>query len=182
MILVTIHLNPTDAYGVLVNLYSYTIVAVFGFAIAVGMLKLRFSSRERWRTKSSFNPFLSILSAFIFAIGSAYPIVASWVPPTGVFATHGAVVWYTTPTVAWSILAFGVIWYVTFLLYASRRLRKDGVEFQVEKMPEIERDPQPDGPPIQVGETVFQAWVAKEYNRPPMEIASETGRISRESF
>ena len=83
MILVTIHLDPTDAYGVLVNLYSYTIVAVFGFAIAIGMLKLRFSSRERWRTKSSFNPFLSILSAFVFAIGSAYPIVASWVPPMG---------------------------------------------------------------------------------------------------
>lgn len=56
------------------------------------------------------------------------------------------------------------------------------MEFQVEKMPEIERDPQPDGPPIQVGETVFQAWVAKEYNRPEMEMASETGRISRESF
>jgi Flp pilus assembly protein TadB len=153
MILVTIHLPPTDAYTVLVNLYSYTIVAVFGFAIAIGMLKLRFSSRERWRTKSRFHPFPSILSAFIFTIGSLYPIVASWVPPMGAFVTHGPVVWYTTPTVAWSILAFGVLWYLSFLLYAKRRLRKEGVEFQVQKVPEFDRDI--DGP-IQVGETVFR--------------------------
>jgi len=176
MILVTIHLSPTDAYGVLVNLYSYTVVAVFGFAIAVGMLKLRFSSRERWREKSSFNPIFSILSAFIFAIGSAYPIVASWVPPNGDFATQVTVVaWFTTPTVAWSILTFGAVWYLGFNLYASRRGRRDKVEFQVQKVPEFDKDPPPDGPPVQVHETVYLAWVAREHR----EMAS---RNSRESF
>jgi len=181
MILVTIHLPPTDAYGVLVDLYSYTIVAVFGFAVAIGMLKLRFSSRERWRQKSSISPFFSILSAFIFAIGSAYPIVASWVPPNGDFArqTKTAVAWFTVPTVAWSILAFGTVWYLGFNLVASRRARKDGVEFQVEKVPDFDRDPPPNGPPVQVHETVFLAWVAKDYYHPHTEMAS---RSSRESF
>lgn len=181
MIVVTAGLSPTDAYGVLVDLYSYTVVAVFGFAIAIGMLKLRFSSRERWRQKSSFNPFFSILSAFIFAIGSAYPIVASWVPPNGDFATQttAIVAWFTTPTVAWSILAFGVVWYLGFNLHASRRARKDGVEFQVQKVPDFVRDPLPNGPPIQVHETVYLAWVAKECNHPHMQMAN---RGSRESF
>jgi hypothetical protein len=150
MIVVTINLPPIDAYGVLVDLYSYTVVAVFGFAVAIGMLKLRFSSRDQWRQKSSFIPFFSILSASIFAVGSAYPIVASWVPSNGDFAkqTNVAVAWFTTPTVAWSIVAFGIVWYLGFNLYASRRARKDGVEFQVQKVPEFDRDPPPSGPPV----------------------------------
>jgi hypothetical protein len=175
MIVVTVGLSPTDAYGVLVNLYSYTIVAVFGFAIAIGMLKLRF--REQWRKKSSFNPFFSILSAFIFAIGSAYPIVASWVPPSG--QTTAVVPWFTTPTVGWSILAFGVVWYVGFKLHASRRARKDGVEFQVQKVPHFVRDPLPNGPPVQVHETVYLSWAAKECSHPHIQM---TSRSSRESF
>jgi hypothetical protein len=180
MILVTIHLAPADAYGVLVDLYSYTIVAVFGFAVAVGMLKLRLSSRERWRQKSSFNHHLSILSALIFAIGSGYPIFASWVPPRGDFSkqTKIVVAWFTTPTVACSILTFGVVWYLGFNLRASRRARRDGVEFQVQKVPEFDRDPQPDGPPIQVHETVYLAWVDKGTTQ-DVEMGSQS---SRESF
>ncbi|KAH8594199.1 high affinity methionine permease [Bisporella sp. PMI_857] len=184
MILATIHLKPTDAYGVLVDLYSYTIVAVFGFAIAVGMLKLRFSKRERWSEKSNFNPILSTLAATIFALGSAYPIITSWIPPNGSFAKQkkAAVAWFTAPTVAWSILGFGMLWYIGFNLYAMRRSRKDGVEFQVQKVPEFDRDPQPEGPPVQVHETVFLAWVAEELSRPgQIHMGMEQNR-SRESF
>jgi hypothetical protein len=181
MILVTIRLKPSEAYTVLVDLYSYTIVAIFGFTIAVGMLKLRFSSRDRWRQKSSFNPFFSILSAILFAIGSAYPIIASWVPPTGAFAKNLPLAWFTTPATAWSILGFGVVWYIGFNLYALRKARKDGVEFQVQKVPEFDRDPPPDGPAVQVHETVFLAWVAEEYNHPRPEMDHHS-RSSRETF
>jgi hypothetical protein len=184
MILATIHLDPTTAYGTLVNLYSYTIIAVFGCAIAIGMLKLRFSSREGWRRKSSFNPYLSIISAIIFAVGSAYPIIASWVPPSGSYAKNKFVIpWFTTPTVAWSILGFGLLWYVSFNLYAMRRTRNEGVVFQVEKEVIFENDPEPDGPPVQTHETVYQAWVDKEYmpdGQHPGQM--EERRRSRESF
>jgi hypothetical protein len=181
MILVTNHLSPTDAYNFLVNLYSYTIPAIFGFLVAIGMLKLRFSSRERWRTKSKeFNPFFSILAASVFAIASAYPIIASWVPPTGEFAADTlGVPWFTTTTVAWSILGFGLVWYLGFLAYAARRLRKGNEEFRVERVPEFDRDPPPDGPPVQVHETVYLAWIAKEANNMDMERYSHS---SRESF
>jgi len=184
MILATVHLSPTDAYSVLVNLYSYTIVAVFGFAIAIGMLKLRFSSREGWRRKSTFNPYLSIISAFIFAVGSAYPIIASWVPPNGSYAkeTKLTIAWFTTPTVAWSILGLGLAWYVGFNLYALRRSRKEGLEFRVEKEPNFENDPEPDGPPVQTHETVFLAWVSKEYAHQSPQMEMEEARWSSESF
>jgi hypothetical protein len=183
MILATINLSPTNAYSVLVDLYSYTFAAIFAFTIAIGMLKLRFSSRAQWRQKSSFNPFFSILAATVFAIGSGYPIIASWIPPTGKFAqqTIFPVSWYTAPTVAWSIMGFGLLWYLGFNLYAMRRARKDGVEFQVQKVPEFDRDPAPDGPPVQVHETVFLAWVAEEFTGQP-QMEEEGRRRSRESF
>jgi len=182
MIVGTINLKPAAAYGLLVELYTYTVVAIFGFAIAIGMLKLRFSSRERWREKSNANPFLSIIAALIFATASAYPIVASWVPPTREYLRNYklAIAWYTTPTVAWSILCFGVVWYLGFLSYAARRARKDGVEFQVQKVPEFDRDPALSGPPVQVHETVYIAWVAEEFRNQPHEVMEE--RRSRESF
>ena len=175
-------MKPATAYGLLVDLYSYTVIAVFGFAIAIGMLKLRFSSRERWRDKSNANPFLSILAAFIFAIASAYPIVASWVPPTAAWVAKNpiSIAWYTVPTVAWSILSFGVLWYLGFLGYAARRARKDGVEFQIQKVPEFDRDPAVSGPPVQVHETIYMAWVAEEFRNQPHEEMEE--RRSRESF
>ncbi len=181
MILATIHLSPKDAYNFLVNLYSYTIPAVFGCLVAIGMLKLRFSSRERWREKSKeFNPFFSILAASVFAIASAYPIVASWVPPTGQFAASNlGVPWFTTTTVAWSILGFGLIWYLGFNAYAARRLRNCNEEFRVERVPEFDVDPPPNGGPVQVHETVYLAWIAKEANTMEMDINS---RSSRESF
>ena len=188
MILVTIHLDPTSAYTVLVNLYSYTIVAVFGFAIAVGMLRLRLSSRWEWKEKSHFNAYASIISAFIFAIGSAYPIIASWVPPNGNYAHHTTFIvpWFTTPTVAWSIMGFGLAWYVGFNFYAARRARNEGVVFQVEKEPFIENDPEPNGPPVQTHETVYLAWVDKEYTRddhPQAEMVEHRrSRERRESF
>lgn len=182
MVLGTIQLSPKTAYGLLVELYSYTVVSIFGFTIAVGMLKLRFSSRERWREKSNANPLLSILAAFIFAIASAYPIVAFWVPPTSVWAEKNktSIAWYTVPVVAWCILTFGALWYLGFLGYAARRARKDGVEFQIQKVPEFDRDPALSGPPVQVHETIYMAWVAEEFRNQPHEQMEE--RRSRESF
>ncbi|KAF2685996.1 amino acid transporter [Lentithecium fluviatile CBS 122367] len=181
MIAVTSNLKPTDAYTLLVDMYTYTIVSIFGFIVAVGMLRLRFSRGKRWQTKSPFRPAFSILSAFIFALGSGYPIIASWVPPSKEYTkkTQLAVDWFTTPVVAWSFLGLGVAWYQAFKIYAWRRARTGGVEFQVQKVPEFDRDPPPDGPPVQVHETVFLAWVAKENNSVDLEMES---RRSMESF
>ena len=112
----------------------------------------------------------------IFALGSCYPVVASWVPPSREFSKKG---WFATPVIAWSVLGLGVVWYQAFKLYAWRRARTGGVEFQVQKVPEFDRDPPPNGPPVQVHETVFLAWVAKENNSIDMDMES---RRSVESF
>lgn len=144
------------------------------------MLKLRLSSRERWREKSTVNPYVSIVAATVFGIGSIYPLVAIWVPPRGPFVEiDRAVPWFTVPTVGCCVLAFGGLWYLGFLSYAARRLRKDRVEFKVEKVPDFDREPHPDGPFVQISEEIYIAWVAKEVNE-----SSEDNRSlsSRESF
>jgi len=163
MILVTSSLAPLDAYNLLVGVYSYAIVAIFGFLVAVGMLKLRFSSQQQWRKKSKASPFVSITVASFFAIGCGYPIVASWIPPRGVYATaETAYRWFTVPAVSWGALGLGVIWYLGFLGYAARRGLKDQTEFKVEKVADFIADPSPDGPLVQVHETVYSKWVGKE--------------------
>jgi hypothetical protein len=179
MILVTIHLAPLDAYNFLVGVYSYAVFGVFNFLVAAALLKLRLSSREKWHKKSKANPYISMFCATFFALGCAYPIVASWIPPMGAAAEAKPVVpWFTVVTTAWSIIAFGGVWYLGFLGYAARRLRKDKTEFKVERIADFEPDPQPDGPLVQVHETVYLAWVAKEVNRSDEERPSMSSRGS----
>jgi amino acid transporter len=180
MIVATIRLKPTSAYQLLVNLYSYTVVCIFGCLLSLGMLKLRFSRKEKWRKKSPANPFFSILAAVLFFIGSTYPVIASCVPPSkGKTGPVSGVPWYTTPIVAASILVFGASWYIGFNLYASRRERKEGLEFRVQKVPEFDRDGGLDGLPVQVHETVYIAWAAKEAHDVRVRVES---RSSLESF
>jgi hypothetical protein len=62
--------KPTEAYNLLVDLYTYTIIYILGFVVAVGMLRIRFSSTKRWATEVSFRPSFSILNALIFGPGS----------------------------------------------------------------------------------------------------------------
>jgi amino acid transporter len=163
MILVTANLAPLDAYNFLAGVYSYAAFGVFNFLVAAALLKLRFSSQEKWAEKSKANPSISIIAATVFAIGCLYPVIATWVPPMGPYAqVKAAVSWFTVPTVAWSMLAFGAAWYVGFLCYAARRLRKDKVEFKVERIADFEHDPHPNGPLVEVYETVDLSWVAKE--------------------
>lgn len=181
LVAVTSFLTPKAAYALLVDLYAYTIVSIFGFVVGLGMLRLRLSGNKRWATKSPFRPAFSVVSALIFTLGSGYPVVASWIPPSRAYLDKTAlpVKWFTTPVIAWSVLGLGVIWYQGFKIYAWRRSRVGGVEFQVQKVPEFDRDPLPNGPPVQVHETVFLAWVAKENNSIDPEMEE---RRSMESF
>ncbi|KAF1972410.1 hypothetical protein BU23DRAFT_580989 [Bimuria novae-zelandiae CBS 107.79] len=148
LIAVTSHLTPTGTYTLLVDLYAYTVVSVFGFVVGIGMLRLRLSKTKSWATKSPFWPILSIISALIFALGSGCPMEASWIPPSSEYIkkTPSAVAWSTTP---------------------------------VQKVPEFDRDPPSNGPPVQVHETVFLAWVAKENESTDVEMEE---RRSMESF
>lgn len=170
LILATIGQDPYDAYVILTALYSYAIVTVFGVALAVGMLYLRFSTKANWREKSrEFNSVFSIGAAFLFGIANLFPLVASWVPPSGTYTrtTSSNISWFTVPTITWSVLGFGVVWWLAFHVYALRRESKDRKVFVVEKIPVFDRDPPHIGPPVQVHETVHLGWRGKDILEEP---------------
>jgi hypothetical protein len=103
-------------YSLLVDLYSYTIDAIFGTCVGFGLLYLRLSS-QGWAVHSQASgfriaPIISIIAAAVFGIANLYPVAAKWVPPKiGVLLPTP---YYTTGVVGWSIMLCGVLWWVGF--------------------------------------------------------------------
>lgn len=117
LILGTWKLASQTTYGLLVDLYSYSIDAVFGASLGFGLLYMRLFSRRGWAEYSRasgfrVSPFVSCIAAAIFGIANLYPVAANWVPPKVLTALTTP--WYTTGVVGWSIIACGVIWWAGF--------------------------------------------------------------------
>ncbi|KKZ66724.1 hypothetical protein EMCG_07555 [[Emmonsia] crescens] len=165
LIMSTYSVEPNDTYRLLSKVYTYAVHAFFGALLAVGILYLRLSSKEGWRKKAvGINPQLSVISAIIYLFGSLFPVIVSWVEPSGEFKRFSdtTIKWYLVPLLSWSAIAFGALWWLGFLAVAKRTEKRNGTVFTIQREPTFERDPPLDGPPIQVNETVYLAWVAKE--------------------
>ncbi|KAK2812056.1 hypothetical protein FQN50_001766 [Emmonsiellopsis sp. PD_5] len=165
LMVATVKVDPSNAYALLSSVYTYAVHASFGTLLAAGILYLRFSKRHQWRKKTpDINPFLSISAAFIYLLGSIFPVVVSWVKPTKDFETASktSVAWYMVPMLSWCAFAFGALWWLGFLVLAKRVEKNNGTVFTIQREPSFERDPPNVGPPVQVNETVYLAWVAKE--------------------
>ncbi|KAG8528529.1 uncharacterized protein KY384_007447 [Bacidia gigantensis] len=112
--------DPTDSYRILVSLCSYVVDAFFGVCLGGGLLFLRFYGPRKWNNKSKkgagIKSGVSVVAALLFTMTNAFPIVASWIPPSNGFAatTGSYLPWYTTPTVGWSVIICGVIYWLVF--------------------------------------------------------------------
>ncbi|KAF1817012.1 amino acid transporter [Eremomyces bilateralis CBS 781.70] len=165
LIFATWGLTPENSYSLLTSLLAYLLNGIFGTMVGVGILILRFKKKEQWRKKASkINPFLSVLTAFIYTIGNLFPVIASWIKPSARFfgRAHLTLTWYLVPTISWACLGFGALWWFGFLGYAKHRERKSNTVFTVKRVPEFDRDPPSTGPPVQVHETVYLSWVGRE--------------------
>ena len=193
LIFATWTMTPDATYTLLSHVTAYTTHCVFGVFLGLGIFILRFygppeTAREdtpdgrqgppqikTWSqmSKGTVNPFLSVLSALIYTIGSLYPVVATWVKPNDTPSTSK---WYLVPTLCWAIIVFAIVWWLGFLAWSHTSHRKHEV-FVVEKKPEFEPDNsgskrrRPTGESggsaghgglVLVHETVFLSWVAKE--------------------
>ncbi|PGH13061.1 hypothetical protein AJ79_03898 [Helicocarpus griseus UAMH5409] len=165
LILATYSVEPNNTYRLLSSVYTYAVHAFFGALLAAGILYLRFSSKEGWQKKAAgINPLLSIVSAFVYLVLSLFPIVVAWVQPSGDFQriSESRIKWYLVPLLSWCAIAVGALWWLGFLGVAKRIEKRNGTVFTITREPAFERDPPIDGPPVQVNETVYLAWVAKE--------------------
>jgi amino acid transporter len=125
LILATWPLSATTTYGLLVDLYSYTIDAVFGTCLGFGLLYMRFFSKRNWAAHSRESGFaipawVSCTAAFIFGIANLYPVAAKWVPPSDHISIIPGVPWYTTGVVGTGVLVVGGVWWAGFRVLVPR--------------------------------------------------------------
>lgn len=117
LILATWQLTVANTYAVLVDLYSYTIDAVFGTVLGFGLVYMRLFSARDWAAHSRASGFrvpaaVSVAAAAVFGIANLYPVAAKWVPPDA--GTALPVPWFTTGVVGSVIMAAGTLWWVGF--------------------------------------------------------------------
>jgi hypothetical protein len=119
LILATWRLSTAATYTLLVDLYSYTVDAVFGACLGFGLIYMRFFSGRGWAAHSRASGFpvpayVSGAAALIFGIANTYPIAAKWVPPDAATAAGLVAPWFTTGTVGSVIMVVGVLWWAGF--------------------------------------------------------------------
>ncbi|KAI9166408.1 High-affinity methionine permease [Paramyrothecium foliicola] len=190
LICVTWRMTPDEAYELLANLAVYVINCFFGIWIGLGILILRLkgppktampdgrddlaSEKRTWRdmTGRRIHSGLSVFCATYFTICNIWPIVMCWIPPNA--SARSSLTWWLVPTVAWSIIGLGTLWYLGFLSYANI-LRKDRTVFTVEKRPEFESmDPSnSETGYVLVHETTYLSWIAKETLEGQMDTSSQ---------
>lgn len=75
--------KPSHAYTGLVQLYTYTIIAVLGCWVSTGLLRTKlYKSKWHWQERRRYRPWLSPVHAIVFAVATGYMLIAAFVPPT----------------------------------------------------------------------------------------------------
>ncbi|KAL9018212.1 MAG: hypothetical protein Q9185_004485 [Variospora sp. 1 TL-2023] len=155
--------TPSIAYIVLVLLYGYTLVVLVGFAVASGVLYLRFSKKREWTDHLGFKPWGGPTAAIIYSCTCAFMIVGVFIPPGETspfsYATTG-VRHYIVPIVGLCMLLVGYSYYFVFAKLIPRLIKKVLV---VEREPIIVRQgDRQDGEWVQILEVVEFWWAARQ--------------------
>lgn len=151
------------SYDILVSLYSYVIGAFFGVLLGSGLIYLRLTKRRKWSQKSLMNPYVSFSAALLFTIANLFPIISSWIPPSRGTApsTGSSVPWFTTPTVGWSLIAFGILYWIGFYFVVPRVGSHGGKRLQVHHQLFFHEE---HGYPVQWHERVGFQWIVINFS------------------
>jgi amino acid transporter len=172
LIAVTSMLDPSDAYSILVPLYSYVMVIMVAFFVSAGLLYLKFSplptsaegqqdsARMEWSQRSEedrFRPWLDPVPTIICFVVCGFLLFASFdkLSDSSPFAnTQGKIPWYLVPTVGFSTLLGGFIWWLGLKLRMAQRKET----LVVDRVPWIEQEDPDTDFWIQKGEFVRHHW------------------------
>lgn len=145
--------NIGDAYLILLLLYSYALQVWVGFFLGAGLLYLYLKPGSTWESKSGFTPIGGWVWAAFFMLANLFMMIAPWIPPPQTPQFNKLVfedtAFYVYPTVAVSIMAFGVLYWVAFAKIYPRIIKK---ELKVNRVPIIQQG-------VQIYEAVFFNWV-----------------------
>lgn len=172
LILATGAQKSADAsYVILVNIYSYSIDVFFGVLLGGGLVFLRLSSSRKWRKKSEATPWVSTTAGLLFFLANSLPLIASWVPPPSKNESLSAgVAWFATPTVGWSLIGAGVLYWVAFSYLVPRIGDHRGKELRVHRILFFHKE---HGYPVQWHERLNFSWVVKNSSAEPRHAEEE---------
>lgn len=103
--------SSSDAYRIYVNLYSFVVDAVFGFAIGLSIIILRLRKASRWSKKSTSNKYVSFGTAVVFTVANFFPLVAVWIRPSGNSGIELPVKWWATGTIGVGLIGFALLYW-----------------------------------------------------------------------
>ena len=158
MIAATASTVPSVAYTVLVSVYSYVVLVLVRFCLAIGLLYLRLHDGKDWTQTAGFKPWGGPLAPIVYSAFFGFLLVASFIPPgAGSPFSKGnrGVDWYIVPSVGLASLALGYVYYLGFA-HVIPRVRKETL--RVRREPVIVRE---NGEWVQVVELVRSDWVAR---------------------
>lgn len=193
LIFATWGMDPNQAYTLLTGLSAYTINAFFGIFLGLGILILRIQGpppsipvddvplqhpiATTWREMAGprIKPALSVICALVYMAGGLYPVITTWIKPTGDIAKTLYVTWYLIPTISWAVIVAGIVWFLGFVAVVKWTYHKYFKVFNVEKKPHFEaadaHDPAGEsgghggGGLVLVHETVCINWVGEEFRQ-----------------
>ncbi|KAA8571418.1 hypothetical protein MFRU_026g00320 [Monilinia fructicola] len=149
-----------DAYPLLVGIYAYPIDAMAAICLSFGMIWMRSKASSGWNTYSTSNRWFSLVTAIIVFVANAFPVAALWIPePT----LGSSVPWYIVPTIGWTLVFGGFLYYLVFRFAVPLFL--GGAVLEVKRDPVIGIDY--DGHFVQHGEMVYQKWSVPEDDNLP---------------
>lgn len=167
LIAVTSVTTPEKAYTVLVNLYSYVIVAGLGLVVSGGLLMLYIDRSRQWRAYRNFKVLFAPLHAIIYFTVCIFVLYASFAKPpaNSPFSAivNSGIQWFIVPAIGQSTWLWGVIWFAALHLFMRYRRK----ELVVTRLPYIEEDPDDHGQWIQRAEIVTHELHARERKLSP---------------
>ncbi|KAM0138752.1 hypothetical protein ACHAO1_003351 [Botrytis cinerea] len=144
-----------DAYPLLVEIYTYPIDAMVAICLSFGMIWMRSRETDEWNTYSTVNRWFSLITAIVVFVANAFPVAALWIPES---APGSSIPWYIVPTIGWTLVLAGFIYYMVFRFAVPLFL--GGAILEVKRDPVIGIDNE--GHFVQHGEMVYQKWSVPE--------------------
>jgi len=162
LILATLRISsPRDSYRVVVSIYSYTINAVIGASLSLGIICMRLQRSSTWNSLSNSNRWFSLTIAAIYFIANAIPVVMLWIPAT-MEQLGTSIPWEVVPAVGWSLVTISFIYWLVFYYLAP--VFMNGRVLEVKVIPKFRVDSQ--GNSVYVGERFERQWLVPPHERP----------------
>ncbi|CAD6445349.1 de1bd2df-e27b-4a2f-9748-9a3129b5dc9c [Sclerotinia trifoliorum] len=149
--------HSKDAYSLLVEIYTYPIDAMVAICLSLGMILMRSTKSSEWNTHSTSNRWFSLATAVVVFVANAFPVAALWIPESN---PGSSIPWYVVPTIGWTLVLGGFIYYLVFRFAVPRLLR--GQMLEVQRKHFYIRDDE--GYYVQKSEIVEHKWSVPRYS------------------